>query len=535
MAPPLYGGRLGPHVMRRRAFLRGLAVGGAAFASGCVRSEATPSPSPPTTASPTARPATASPSPTVVSPDWNGLRTALRDGLVRPGDPTYDAARVLYNTRFDGVRPQAVARCATAEDVRACIQFARTHRVPLAVRSGGHSYGGWSTGQGLVIDVGRMSAIDVQDGRVTVGAGTRLIDVYEAVAARGQGIAAGSCPTVGITGLTLGGGVGVLSRAWGLTCDDLLAAQVVTADGQVRACDDARDGDLFWALRGGGGGSFGVVTSLTLRTHPATALAIGFLSWPWSRAATVVSAWQSWMSRAPDALWSTLHLQTGPQGPEVTMHAVLTGTASDLASRFDTLVAGTGAPSYREQGVRTYRDVMLLEAGCLGRSLEQCHLVGTTPAAVLGRETYVAKSAVAQQPLSEAAIAALVGAIASLAGRPGVGGGAVLLDSLGGAVSRVAPSATAFAHRDAFAVAQLIASWNAAGPASVADDMQTWLRDLYATARPLIGRGAYVNYADAELPDWEDAYWGANYARLRQVKAMYDPDRIFDFPQAVRA
>ncbi|HEY3127790.1 MAG TPA: FAD-binding oxidoreductase [Candidatus Limnocylindria bacterium] len=523
--------------MRRRAFLRGLALGGAAVASGCARGEAQTSPSP--SASPSAiasviPPTTPSPAPTVGSPDWNALRAALRDGLVRSGDATYDAARVLYNTRFDVVRPLAVARCATAEDVRECVRFARAYGIPLALRSGGHSYAGWSTGPGLVVDVGRMSAIDVQSDRVTVGAGARLIDLYDAVAARGQGVPAGSCASVGVTGLTLGGGMGVLSRAWGLTCDDLVAAQVVTADGQVRDCDEARDADLFWALRGGGGGSFGVVTSLTLRTHPATALAIGFLSWPWSRAAAVVSAWQVWMSRATDALWSTLHLQTGAQGPEVTMHAVLTGTASDLASRFDTLVAGAGAPIYREQGVRTYRDVMLLEAGCLGRSIEQCHLVGTTPAAVLGRETYVAKSAVAKQPLPDAAIAALVGAIESIAGRQGVGGGAVLLDSLGGAVSRIAPSATAFAHRDAFAVAQFIASWNAAGPASVADDMQTWLRDLYATARPLIGRGAYVNYADAELPDWEDAYWGANYPRLRQVKARYDPDRVFDFPQAVR-
>ncbi|HEY6204003.1 MAG TPA: FAD-binding oxidoreductase [Candidatus Limnocylindria bacterium] len=524
--------------MRRRAFLRGLAVSGTAIATGCVRGDVTSSPSasPSTSSSATATavPATPSPAPTIAAPDWEALRTALRDGLVRSSDPTYDAARILYNTRFDGVRPQAIARCASADDVRECVRFARAYHVPIALRSGGHSYGGWSTGTGLVIDVGRMSGIDVQNGRVIVGAGARLIDVYDAVAARGQGIAAGSCPTVGITGLTLGGGLGVLSRAWGLTCDDLIAAQVVTADGQVRDCDETRDADLFWALRGGGGGSFGVVTSLTLRTHPATALAIGFLSWPWSRAAAVVSAWQAWMSRAPDALWSTLHLQTGAQGPEVTMHAVLTGTAADLASRFDTLVAGAGLPIYREQGVRTYREVMLLEAGCLGRSIEQCHLVGATPAAVLGRETYVAKSAVAQKPPSDAAIAALVGAIESIAGRQGVGGGAVLLDSLGGAVSRVAPPATAFAHRDAFVVAQLIASWNAAGPASVADDMQTWLRDLYAAARPLIGRGAYVNYADADLTDWEDAYWGANYARLRQVKAKYDPDRVFDFPQAVR-
>src|SRR2546430_426926 len=407
--------------MRRRAFLRGLALGGAAVASGCVRAEAQTSPSP--SASPSAfasitPPTTPSPAPTVGPPDWNALRTALRDGLVRSGDPTYDAARVSYNTRFDGVRPQAVARCATTEDVRECVRFARAYGIPLALRSGGHSYAGWSTGEGLVVDVGRMSAIDGQSDRVTVGAGARLIDLYDAVAARGQGVPAGSCASVGVTGLTLGGGMGVLSRAWGLTCDEL--------------------------------------------------------------------------------------------------------------------VAGAGARIYREQGVRTYRDVMLLEAGCLGRSIEQCHLVATTPAGVLGRETYVAKSAVAKQPLPDAAIAALVGAIESIAGRQGVGGGAVLLDSLGGAVSRVAPSATAFAHRDAFAVAQFIASWNAAGPASVADDMQTWLRDLYAAGRPLIGRGAYLNYADAELPDWEDAYWGANYPRLRQVKARYDPDRVFDFAQAVR-
>jgi FAD/FMN-containing dehydrogenase len=520
--------------MRRRTFLRGLAFGGAALATGCVRNDVT-SPSPTISPTATAMPATASPSPTVATPNWDALRAALRDGLVRSGDPTYEGARVLYNTRFDGVRPQAIARCASAADVAECVRFARTYRVPLALRSGGHSYGGWSTGPGLVFDVGRMSSVDVQSGSVTVGAGARLIDVYDAVAAGGQGITAGSCPTVGITGLTLGGGMGVLSRAWGLTCDDLLAAQVVTADSQVRQCDDAHDADLFWALRGGGGGSFGVVTSLTLRTHPSTDLAIGFLSWPWARAAAVVSAWQSWMAGAPDALWSTLHLQTGDAGPEVTMHGVMTGGASDLASRFDTLVTATGAPSYREQGVRTYRDVMLLEAGCLGRSVAQCHLVGTTPAGVLPRETYVAKSAVAQQPLSAAAIAALVDGITSLAGRTGVGSGAILLDSLGGAVSRVAASATAFPHRDALAVAQLIGSWDAAAPATVADATQTWLSDLYATARPLVGRGAYVNYADAGLTDWEDAYWGANYPRLRQIKAKYDPDRVFDFPQAVRA
>ena len=519
--------------MRRRAFLRGLAFGGATLASACVRSETPPSPSSSPSASVIAAP-TASPAPTAVSPDWDALRTALRDGLVRSSDPTYDAARVLYNTRFDGLRPLAIARCATVDDVRECIRFARAYRIPLALRSGGHSYGGWSSGQGLVIDVGRMSAIDVQNGRVVVGAGTRLVDLYDAVAARGQGVPAGSCPTVGVTGLALGGGVGVLSRAWGLTCDDLVGAQIVTADGQVRECDVTREKDLFWALRGGGGGSFGVVTSLTLRTHLATDLALGFLTWPWARAAAVIAGWQAWMSRAPDALWSTLHLEAGTDGASVSIHAVHTGTARDISALIDGLVALTGAPSYRESGARSYRDVMLLEAGCLGRSVAQCHLQGTTAEGQLGRDTFIARSVVAPTSLSSAATEALVEGVGSVLGRSDVGSAAVLLDSLGGAVARMAPSDTAFVHRNAFAIAQLYGSWDPAAPAAVADATTAWLRQLHATVRPLVGPGAYVNYADPELPDWENAYWGTNYPRLRQVKATYDPDRVFDFAQAVR-
>jgi FAD/FMN-containing dehydrogenase len=521
--------------MRRRRFLRGLAVGGAALATGCAGNDLITSPSPTTSPTPTAIPATASPSPTVAAPNWDALRSTLRDGLVRADDPAYDAARVLYNTRFDGIRPLAIARCATAADVAECVRFARTYRVPVALRSGGHSYGGWSTGQGLVIDVGRMSSIEVQNGSVTVGAGARLIDVYDAVAARGQGITAGSCPTVGITGLTLGGGMGVLSRAWGLTCDDLLAAQVVTADGQVRLCDATRDPDLFWALRGGGGGSFGVVTSLSLRTHAVNNLALGFLTWPWARAAQVIAAWQTWMSRAPDSLWSTLRLDTVNGGAAVAIHAVDVGTASEISALIDGLVALAGAPDYRESGSRNYRDVMFLEAGCLGASASQCHVKGTTPEGRLSRDTFVAKSVVATRALSSDAIRALVDAVTSAPGRSDISYAGVLLDSLGGAVSRVAPSDTAFVHRDAFAIAQLYGSWDSAAPVAVADGTTAWVRQLHATVRPLVGRGAYVNYADPELPDWEDAYYGANYPRLRQVKAKYDPDRLFDFPQAVRA
>jgi hypothetical protein len=177
---------------------------------------------------------------------------------------------------------------------------------------------------------------------------------------------------------------------------------------------------------------------------------------------------------------------------------------------------------------------MLLEAGCLGRSVGQCHLQGTTSDGQLGRDTFIAKSVVATTALSGNATAALVDGVGSVIGRSDIGGAAVLLDSLGGAVARVAPSDTAFVHRNAFAIAQLYGSWDAAAPPSVVDATTAWVRQLHATVRPLAGSGAYVNYADPDLTDWEDAYWGANYARLRQVKAKYDPDRLFDFPQAVR-
>ncbi|TMG39332.1 MAG: FAD-dependent oxidoreductase [Chloroflexi bacterium] len=221
----------------RRAFLR--AALGAALAACRPAARPTPAPTsarPSATLPPTATPtATPTPAPTSAQPDWAALGRDVKGGVIRPGDAPYDRARVLYNTRFDDARPQGIARCASADDVRAAVAFAQRYKLPLAVRSGGHSYGGWSTGPGLVIDTGPLNGVNVRSGDVVVGAGARLVDVYAALAAAGVGIAAGSCPTVGIAGLTLGGGVGVLSRGWGLTCDSLASADIITADGRARS------------------------------------------------------------------------------------------------------------------------------------------------------------------------------------------------------------------------------------------------------------------------------------------------------------
>ncbi|MFD0329431.1 FAD-dependent oxidoreductase [Streptacidiphilus monticola] len=185
------------------------------------------------------------------APDWAALTRSLHGPVIRPGDSRYTAAQHLFQPRYDGVHPAAVAYPASAADVAACVSFARKYRLPLSARNGGHSYGGWSKAAGgLVVDLGRLNTVRTVPGGAVVGAGARLIDVYSQLNAHGVTIPAGSCPTVGVTGLTLGGGVGVTGRAYGLTCDNLTGAQIVTAAGRILDVDATHHADLFWALRG---------------------------------------------------------------------------------------------------------------------------------------------------------------------------------------------------------------------------------------------------------------------------------------------
>ena len=220
--------------LSRRDVLR---LGGAALVLAACDSGSAPRP---TTASPV--PSTPTPTPSA-SPTlrWADLQARMTGQLLLPGASGYDTARLSANPRYDGTRPAAVARCMSAADVAAVVTFAREQRLAFSVRSGGHSYAGYSTGTDLVLDLSAMGGAHVAGSSMRVGAGARLVDVYGAAAAAGRGIAAGSCPTVGVAGLTLGGGVGVLSRAWGLTCDAVTSYQLVTADGRVREVTAATD------------------------------------------------------------------------------------------------------------------------------------------------------------------------------------------------------------------------------------------------------------------------------------------------------
>jgi FAD/FMN-containing dehydrogenase len=400
--------------------------------------------------------------------------------------------------------------------------------VRVAVRSGGHSYAGYSTTNGLVVDLTPFDAISLgSSGHVTVGAGARMIDVEAKLAAHGRAVPSGSCATVGIGGLALGGGVGFASRKFGTTSDNVVSLGIVTADGRYRTCSPTENADLYWACRGGGGGNFGVVTHFVLRTHPVPNVSYFFADWPWQHAADVVRAWQAFAPHAPDELFSVCSLGTGAGGPRVTALGQFLGPQQRLRTLLRPLdhVAGL----HVTVGSSSYLDAQLRWAGCLGKSVAQCHLVGETPAGTLGRATFAAKSDYVNAPLSRPAANTIVHWI-DRAQAEAFGSAALLLDSYGGAINRVPRDATAFVHRDALCSGQYLAYWQRAANGARA---VSWLRGFHAAMRPHVSGFAYQNYIDRDLTDWRHAYYGTNYARLRNVKTNVDPNWLFRFAQGI--
>ncbi|WFB08714.1 FAD-binding oxidoreductase [Streptomyces sp. LX-29] len=472
--------------------------------------------------------------------DWTALGKGLQGRLIRPGDADYATARQLYNTRFDGLRPAAVAYVSNSTDIAECLAFARRHGTRVSIRNGGHSYAGWSSGNGrLVIDVSLLSSVRTTSGGATIGAGAKLIDVYTRLGAHGVTIPAGSCPTVGVSGLTLGGGHGVVSRAYGLTADSLTGARIVTADGRTLDVSKDREADLFWALRGAGNGNFGVVTELRFRTHRAADGVSAYLTWPWKKAAAVLRAWQEWGPSQPDEIWSALHLSATPGStPRVSVSCFSLGTYGDLQNALDRLADRAGGPGPASSVTlrrRSYLDAMERYAGCGSVSTTQCHLPGKTPgrtrSGVLKRETYAARSDFFDRSLSAAGIRALLDQAERYGRRTSGGGGvAIALTALGGAVNRVSPTATAFVHRRSRFLAQYTASWAAGGSGGV---QAAWLDGAHAAMRRYASGAAYQNYTDAGLKDWRKAYYGDAAGRLTKLKKHYDPHRLFDFPQAL--
>ena len=446
------------------------------------------------------------------------LQREISGNVVGRSSPGYDRSRVLYNTRYDAYQPLAVVRCRTVSDVQKTVVWARRHGIRIAPRSGGHSYGGYSSSPGgAIVDVSPLARVSVRPGgRAVIGAGAKLIDVYAALARHGAAIPAGSCATVGIGGQALGGGIGFLSRKLGTTSDNLLSLTLVTGDGEARTCSPTENPDLYWASRGGGGGNFGIATQYAFRTAPISSVATFVVEWPWAQARTVISAWQAWAPHAPDELFSVCNVSSAPS---IHVSGQLIGSTTRLRALLGPLVSA-GTPTSVRLTQRRFLEAAEYWAGC--GPVSECHL---EPLGGLTRATFAAKSDYVRRPLPAAATTTIVQAVQRAPVR-----GSLLLDSYGGALNRVPKEATAFVHRDSLCSLQYLAAWDASGdgPASIA-----WLRSFYAAMRPYVSGEAYVNYIDPDLSGRPQAYYGQNLPRLVSIKRRYDPANVFRFRQSI--
>ncbi len=378
-----------------------------------------------------------------------------------------------------------------------------------------------------------MRSVSVPDGVATVvGAGARLGDVYDALAEHDLTIPAGCGPSVGISGLTLGGGLGILGRKYGLTSDHLLAAQIVLADGRVIECDEHDNEDLFWALRGAGGGNFGVVTSLTFNTIPASDATAFRLVWPHTRAVALIDAWQTWAPAAPDELAASLLLTASgdiDRPPLVNVFGAMLGTQAETTELLDQLVARAGAdPASVFSKHASYRETKryLAEHGPGDDRLEQ-----TSQGLVPQQGHDFSKSEFFGRPLPTEATATLVKNL--LEGR--VAGQSRELDFTpwGGAYNRVRADATAFVHRAELFLLKHAVVVDPEVSTAEREDARRWLARSWASARPWGFGGVYPNFPDPDLKDWAHAYYGTNYERLVRVKGRYDPDGFFHFQQSL--
>ena len=431
-----------------------------------------------------------------------------------------------FNARFHHLRPMAVVACATPGEVAAVLERARRDGVEVVARSGGHCFAGHSSTEGIVVDVSPMAAVELDGELVTAGAGTRLGPLYDALQAHGLAIPGGTCPTVGIAGLALGGGLGVLGRTYGVTSDRLVAAEIVLSDGQALRCDDTRHPDLFWALRGAGAGNFGVVTSFTFRTVPAPVGTNLHLSWPIEAAAQVIDAWQTWAPIAPDELHASLKLTAGDdpaRPPSVDVYAFL----QDDRGAAETLVSQTQPRPRRVQVVpSTWPETRVFWA-------QLPTVDGGEPGPEDEAQYFVSKSEYFRRRLPGGAIDALLDHFARDR-RPGE---ARELDFMpwGGAFTRVPADATAFVHRDELFQLKHVASLDPVAPQAAKDAAHAFTTESWSVVHRWGSGRVFPNFPDPDLdPETAaEAYYGENHARLLEIKARYDPDRLFHAPQAL--
>ncbi|MDR3097774.1 MAG: FAD-binding oxidoreductase [Paraburkholderia sp.] len=438
------------------------------------------------------------------------LRATLRGTLVMPGDPDYDEARRVWNGTVDK-RPAVIVYCADADDVAAAVRFASSIEAPVAVRSGGHNVAGLSVcDAGVVIDLSRMKQIDVDvDRRVArAEAGLKLGEFDRATMAHGLATTTGVVSDTGIAGLTLGGGFGKLGRKYGLTCDNLVAVEMVTADGQKRLASDSEHADLFWAVRGGGG-NFGIATAFHFRLHPLDPeLLVCSLLYPFEQARAALRFYDRFARSAPDEVSADAALVTHPSGARFfSISACYVGAPESGRPVLEPLMA-SGSPVERRLECVPYLRIQSNGDGAFAR----------------GRRYYW--KAQFLREIGDGAIDAVLGAYERSPSLSSL----LVFQHVGGAIARVTGSATAYQHRDASFDCFPIAIWDDA--AEDAANVQ-WARSLWEALRPYSSGGVYANNLGDEGDERVKEAYGGNYARLASIKRQYDPGNFFRMNQNI--
>ncbi|MEU6826109.1 FAD-binding oxidoreductase [Streptomyces atriruber] len=470
---------------------------------------------------------------------WDRLRTYLGGDLVLPGDAGYALAKQLDSKQYDSISPKAVAYCQSPADVALCLAFAQDHALALSVRSGGHSLGGYSTTTGLVIDVSRLNSVALSEGRATLGAGAQNVDVLTSLAPAGLAVTGGACATVAAGGFIHGGGVGFLTRPLGVACDALTSARVVLADGRHVTASAKSRPDLFWALRGGGGGNFGVVTSYTVKPSPVTDVATATLVFAWDKALDMVDGYARWLVDAPRPIGGAcvINLPDAAPGtaPTPVIRLVSTGTQAQLDDETGRLLSLTGQPVNRTGGTLPYRDLMMGVYGCATKTVPQCHRAEATAEGQLPRPAFsLERSRMFKQPMARTGWAGAL-AVFDAERRAGQMHQMQVLP-VGGAAADLSRTATAYVHRDSIFTANYLVAIPGSATPSDADKSagQAWVDRGFAAIDPHSSGETYQNFIDPALPDFQRSYYAENQPRLIAVKKAYDPHRVFTFAQSIR-
>ncbi len=446
----------------------------------------------------------------------------LSGRVVFPGSPDYASARAEFNTAFQRF-PRAIVFAANTEDVANAICFARDYHLPIRLRSGRHSYEALSAADGsMVIDVSQMKGLDLDPntGIATAQTGVRDFDLAKALWRMGRMLPGGLCFTTGIAGFTQGGGQTSAPRTFGLIIDSLVSAEMVNANGDVIYANMNQNPDLFWALRGAGGGNFGACTTFRFQTYPVEPkVAYAQLSWPISSLKPVFRNWQQLTAPGFDTrLNPFLLVLNDGKSQNVQVNVIFFGTAAELKQLLAPLLRAAARP----QEVRIFDTDWITAVETIG-ALQPNAPVNFKSAAPFVRELPDAAIDVVQRFI-KAPPAAGVQVSAFFHG-------------LNGKVAKVAPRDSAYFWRDAWSNLSIWAQWTGdASPsfigASSAYAARAWVEGFRRAVYPYT-RGTYVNAPDLTLANWQELYWGENFRRLTEVKRKYDPENFFNFPQSI--